>query len=331
VIVERLEPRRLFANDLEVIQVFTNDRFSEPQTLNDRTVVVQNNGDEQFRGEIEVHFIYTIDKIIGNADDRELETVKVTRTINQNGVTSMITSAALTPSAAQLPVGRYFLAATIKANSGGDASSANNAMVGASFEVYTGEWPSSSISGTAGDDVILLGTASPSRTVVSVNGQTHNSPDVSVFIDSGAGDDKIVAISNVIGGFLATGSGGNDTIIGSDSNDSISGGNGRDKIFGAGGDDDILGGAQGDWLFGDSLPLQFTTGNDTIRGAGGNDRITDYFDSNYLLGGAGDDVFICRSDASVITYTDSVSGGKGYDRAQVDDEDGLASIEERLT
>ena len=179
----------------------------------------------------------------------------------------------------------------------------------------------SHIRGTDGDDVILLDTGECASAFVTINGATRAIPQPappSIFIDGGKGNDKIVARGNFAINLLVTGSGGNDTIIGGNGNDSISGGTGNDKIFGGNGQDNLLGAAGNDYLDGQE-------GDDTCSGAGGNDRLVDTVGFDHLLGGAGNDVLLARDHDA-----DYISGGAGYDRAQLDGKDGRAGIEELL-
>ncbi len=77
------------------------------------------------------------------------------------------------------------------------------------------------------------------------------------------------------------------------------------------------------------MPVNFRL-PDTLSGAGGNDRLSDIYGYNYLLGGAGDDVFVTRTSANIAEQPDTISGGSGFDRAQLDSIDSTASIEELL-
>jgi Tol biopolymer transport system component len=93
----------------------------------------------------------------------------------------------------------------------------------------------------------------------------------------------------------------NDRLVGTDGNDVICGLRGGDTISGLGGDDVILGG----------------DGNDVIDGGTGSDR---------LFGAAGPDTILARDGES-----DIVDGGPGRDRADRDQFDPTASIEQHGT
>ncbi len=94
-----------------------------------------------------------------------------------------------------------------------------------------------------------------------------------------------------------------------DGNDTIDGA-GNDYIFGGNGNDSLTGGAGDDHLFGD-------TGNDTIYGGNGNDELTagdwnGHIGASYLDGGNGNDFL-----GSGYNGHDTLIGGAGDDRLQV--------------
>jgi RTX calcium-binding nonapeptide repeat (4 copies) len=96
------------------------------------------------------------------------------------------------------------------------------------------------------------------------------------------------------------GNAGNNTLTGTRGNDALCGGGGNDTLRGLGGNDRLVGG----------------TGNDTLRGQGGRDR---------FLGSGGRDTIYSRDGSREV-----VSGGGGFDRAQVDSSDVRRSIERLL-
>src|SRR5439155_21345813 len=127
--------------------------------------------------------------------------------------------------------------------------------------IFSGTWPSSTITGTAGNDKIFIGqSVGLPGPIVTLNGVTHLVPTSSkFFINGGTGADRIAAESNVEFNRAITGACGNDTIIGGQGSDQLSGAYGRDRVFGGDGNDYLLGGANGDYLDGQA-------GNDTISG-----------------------------------------------------------------
>jgi dipeptidyl aminopeptidase/acylaminoacyl peptidase len=90
---------------------------------------------------------------------------------------------------------------------------------------------------------------------------------------------------------------GRDVLHGTSRDDVICGFGGNDVIRGAGGDDLLDGGP----------------GNDTINGGGGDDT---------MLGGPGNDTF-----EAIDGFRDSMDGGAGRDRARLDPNDWLSSVE----
>jgi len=97
-------------------------------------------------------------------------------------------------------------------------------------------------------------------------------------------------VENVIGTYL------DDRLVGNDAANRLVGGAGNDTLFGGG-------------------------GNDTLDGAASNlsQYNTDY---DSLDGGAGDDLLLSRD-----AFKDTLNGGLGYDRAQVDSSDPRSNIE----
>lgn len=87
-----------------------------------------------------------------------------------------------------------------------------------------------------------------------------------------------------------------------------------DRLYGNDSANRLVGGPGNDTLFGGG-------GNDTLDGAGAN--VGQYnTDNDSLDGGAGDDLLLSRD-----AYQDTLDGGLGYDRAQVDSSDQRSDIE----
>ena len=100
-----------------------------------------------------------------------------------------------------------------------------------------------------------------------------------------------------------TGDEGDDTLLGSQGSDDASGENGDDSLVGNGGNDSLRGGK----------------GEDTLRGGKGNDELRGDEQRDSLYGDAGNDSL----DANDDVWEDDLFGGKGFDRAHIDDEVGI--------
>ena len=89
----------------------------------------------------------------------------------------------------------------------------------------------------------------------------------------------------------------------------------RGHFRGGAGDDTITGGA----------------GNDTLEGSSGNDSLYGDAGIDKLLGQSGDDTLYARKPTgSTVADNDSLDGGLGADKAQVDSSDTKTSIESLL-
>jgi Ca2+-binding RTX toxin-like protein len=114
----------------------------------------------------------------------------------------------------------------------------------------------------------------------------------------GSGNDAISSPAATVVNNRFVGNGGNDSLTGGGGNDSLEGGANNDNLFGGDGNDSITGGEGHDNIGGDN-------GVDTLRGEGG------------------DDTLWARDNGTA----DVVDGGIGNDRAKVDPNDTLTSIE----
>jgi Ca2+-binding RTX toxin-like protein len=179
--------------------------------------------------------------------------------------------------------------------------------------------------GTAGNDLISIHGAD--GRVIAVNGETRAVPAGPMLIDAGFGNDLILTNPEVTAPMAITGSTGNDTILGGAGNDELSGGLGYDRVLGGAGNDFLLGGGHNDYLNGEA-------GDDLMIGGGGNDRLIDTLGRDHFIGGLGNDVLLARdARQNIHNNPDTLSGGPGADRAQVDTSpsaDNLAGIEELL-
>lgn len=221
------------------------------------------------------------------------------------------------------------------------------------------------ITGTAGNDVILVRSNAIMGWTVTVNGRDHVYDALEVQTISVAGGDGVdyidardlllpiipgidflVTIEGGDGDDILVGHAGRDRITGNDGNDKIhgwhgddwlsgnaqkdriTGGNGNDTCLGNGARDFLVGEAGNDTLLGGDQPdtLLGMDGDDSVLGEGGHDRLYGGAGRDYLSGGGGNDWIYARDNA-----IDHVVGGAAYvDRAQVDEDDEVIAIEERL-
>ena len=133
------------------------------------------------------------------------------------------------------------------------------------------------------------------------------------FGDRGERDNVKGDIETVLGGS------GNDAVsspANANVNNRLVGNGGNDSLSGGGGNDSLEGGADNDNLSGGE-------GNDSITGADGHDTLGGDNGVDTLRGGIGDDTFWARDNGTA----DVVDGGDGNDRAKVDPNDTLTSIE----
>jgi len=166
-------------------------------------------------------------------------------------------------------------------------------------------------------------------------------------LDAGAGNDSL---DGGVGNDLLAGGLGTDQIIGGVgtdladysshtanlkitldglANDGATGEN--DKLFAD--IENVIGGKGNDWIIGNAANnvIKGNAGNDTLEGGAGNDSLYGDAGVDKLLGQAGDDTFYVRKPASsLVADNDSVDGGIGTDKAQVDSTDVKISIESLL-
>jgi Ca2+-binding RTX toxin-like protein len=148
------------------------------------------------------------------------------------------------------------------------------------------------ITGTAGNDVILLRESPAGTLQLTIAGQAQTFPlsDINrIRIRSGRGNDRV--LSRIDKPVILQGGEGDDRLTGSSADDQIDGGPGSDTLIGNEGNDRILGAIGDDRIRG-------SAGNDTLRGGRGNDRLEgdegdDFLggdaDANFLFGGRGSD------------------------------------------
>lgn len=107
---------------------------------------------------------------------------------------------------------------------------------------------------------------------------------------------------------------GADEVRAGTGNDTVDGGGGADTLFGEGGNDTLMGGFANDLLFGGS-------GDDILSGGDSNDSLFGNAGSDQMDGGNGSDLFIIDGQDTV---TDT--GSSGYDKAQINDANGVAAV-----
>ncbi len=178
---------------------------------------------------------------------------------------------------------------------------------------------------TAQDDTIVISSATPGFTDISINFDQHNavfgsfaSSDIqNVLVFAGDGDDSVYSSAQVP--TEINGQGGNDILNGGSSDDILRGSFGDDIINGRLGDDVISGGDGRDRLSGadgaDSIFGQ--TGDDVINGHGGDDFISGGDGNDIVVAGNGNDrVFGGLGDDNISGNAgeDVIYGGEGNDR-----------------
>jgi hypothetical protein len=138
------------------------------------------------------------------------------------------------------------------------------------------------IFGVAGNDTIKFVTASPSDTIVYVDGgkgaDTITGGPNADFLDGGVGDDLVDNIHGGKGDDLIAGAGGKDLLFGDEHADLMFGETGNDVMRGGSGEDEMYGGDDEDQLFGDSE-------NDLLFGGKHFDRLNGERGTDYLSGG----------------------------------------------
>jgi len=179
-----------------------------------------------------------------------------------------------------------------------NGTAGNDVITGtASNDVICAGGGNDTINSLAGNDIIIKGAGTAVINAGIGNDTIDASLATSVTIDAGAGDDIII------------GSAGNDTIDAGDGLDDVEAGDGNDTVYGGSGDDSLDGGLGDNLLYGgagDDIILG-DEGKDTIYGDAGNDTIDGGDETDVLYGGAGDDTLIGGID------NDRLYGGDGND------------------
>ncbi|MGB7159059.1 MAG: CARDB domain-containing protein [Tepidisphaeraceae bacterium] len=329
--LDSLEPRRLCAVDL-IVSVTTNgttvaapdDRLP---AIFDAEVTIRNIGSTQALGTFTGDLYISKNQAIGS-DDHKVGTFTTAPNATLNAGQSIKVNASLGRDiGASATAGEYFLIAVVDPQNQIFETNDNNNTNTTSAPVVavtTTKQPPS-ITGTGGNDVIIL-NATAKNLLVTFNGLNtyiELDEDSVIPINAGSGNDKVIATGDVAVKLSVTGAGGNDTIQGGSGDDELSGANGKDRILGGAGNDYLLGGASNDYLNGQ-------LGNDTLSGAGGKDRLFGDYGKDYLLGGASNDYLdaVTVSSTAQDTEADTLSGNAGTDTGLYDaDEDVSAGIE----
>jgi diguanylate cyclase (GGDEF)-like protein len=181
---------------------------------------------------------------------------------------------------------------------------------------------------------------------LSAPGQVHCSLPSSMSIDTGDGNDSVVAYTWIPlslkggpGDDALYGSGGKDTLDGGDGNDTLGGGFGGDTIKGGPGNDTVtyayftfpvavsLDGAANDGIQNDRSNVEADVEN--VIGGSGADTLTGNGLANVIEGGPGTDVLRSNGGDDTIRARDSlrdeVDCGGGNDSVSADDLDALAA------
>ncbi len=322
--LEQLEQRRLLAYDFAITEVLADSTIVELGEEIGLTIKITNVGTTRFVGQTGYSVYLTPDPAIRNGNDYYVSgpIITVDLPLGESHTLSFPSKIG-----GNVVPGDYYLAVVHGSPEPIGADPTNNSLISDTriLTVYSGVWPSSTVLGTAGNDLIFI--HGEEGRIVTVNGATKAVPPGPLLVDALGGDDVILTQPEVTAVVSITGSTGDDTIVGGAGDDELSGGVGFDRVLGGGGNDFLLGGAHNDYLNGEA-------GNDLMIGGGGNDRLADVIGRDYFIGGLGNDVIICRDTTNTAAHgPDTISGHGGYDRAQLDTgpfADAYTSIEELI-
>jgi Ca2+-binding RTX toxin-like protein len=143
-----------------------------------------------------------------------------------------------------------------------------------------------SYDGGAGTDTLLMTPVSDALFLTDTSGNTQVTSVER--IQAGAGDDLVIlsSASVAIAGVSIDGGDGNDVLWGNSGDDTINGGAGNDQIDGGPGNDTINGGTGDDIIYGGDGNDNLTggTGSDILHGGAGDDTLNFNADGVYLPG-----------------------------------------------
>jgi Ca2+-binding RTX toxin-like protein len=316
---EPLERRTFFAVDLAVQQLTVNPEIvfanEDLQGILPETVTIKNVGTTSLpAGSVPIQVIFSKDAVFGNADDNwdntgldDLqdplapgESIEHDSSVEWNGQST--------------PAGKYYVGVFIdKGNTIADGNEANDFAITptAVMTVVSTQLQTTTINGTAGDDVISLYESAFFDFFVTVNGvssggRAHDFDALTV--NGGGGNDRLVFTKDLGEDITFNGGAGIDTADYSAETDPL-----NISLDGVGGDGDdygndnieadvenVLGGNAGNVLYGTDAPnvLYGGAGNDKIVGLGGSDVLLGFDGDDQISGGDGDD---------------TIGGGEGYD------------------
>jgi hypothetical protein len=222
------------------------------------------------------------------------------------------------------------------------------------------------VSGTPGNDRITVArTADRAALAVTVNGVTTTTRVASgvtrIVLNGLPGDDRLEVADSLNIPATLDGGPGNDRLLGGAGNDELTGGDGNDVMDGRKGGDVFRGGSgtdtadytarrnavkvgigtaaddgekgEGDNVLTDVENVWGGAGNDEIRGSDGRNRLTGGAGDDVIYGHAGRDTLVGGDGNDRLfardTDVDTIDGGGGTDRADVDRFDVLTGVEER--
>ena len=289
----------------------------------DETIVVQENPDLNFAGEVDVQ----VDGLSATNLPIGLTTAQVTsleivadagdNTIDLSGVnaavfTNLASVSVIGGQGDDTITGPVDLAVTVNAGDGNDTVTGSS-----SLDVLNGGDGNDMIAGGDGNDTItggdgnddIAGDAGDDSLDGNDGLDTITAGDGNDIVNAGDGEDNVLGgdgddtINGMTGDDTLDGEAGVDSLLGGSGADSILGGPGTDLIRGNAGNDILDGGADNDRLFGQS-------GNDIVRGGDGDDFINGASGSDSLNGNAGNDTLLGG------TGGDAIQGGDGDDTAR---------------
>ena len=171
----------------------------------------------------------------------------------------------------------------------------------------------------AANDGQLVVLRSRTGAILGVVPEADNVLSTVEIVNTGSGNDTIVATANAAVNNVFNGGAGNDRLDGGLGNDTLSGGDGDDILLGRDGQDLLFGGGGNDTLSGGKH-------DDLLSGGAGNDILTGGLGRDTLRGDSGND-FIFAQDGVVDALID---GGADFDFVDRDDADPAAQNAEIL-
>jgi Ca2+-binding RTX toxin-like protein len=319
----------------------TRVEFSAPQTINSRDVDLS-------RIDLRKGDILVVDitgRVPGETDPLDV----VLRAFNASGAGIGTDNGTSTSQDAELVIraassGAHYLGIS------GEGNAAYNPLIGTGLAdsdsgtftailhlnpTLVGTGAAQTISGTAGDDYIVL-LSGADASYGGAGRDTVAGGDDADFLRGGLGDDVLYGEHGndrlygeqdrdlIVGGYgddLLYGGEMEDNLQGGDGNDILSGGTtdaGADTIYGDGGNDRLDGHAGDDWLYGGTGNdrLRAFDGNDQLFGRSGNDSLLGGSGANALWGDSGNDTLDGQAGADTLQGglgVDSLIGGEGDD------------------